>query len=285
MKRAISICVILISICGLISGCQRQNNENNPMADNRIIGFGDDFSKIPVINLENEQEYLNTSQKYRLIFVFDPLCGTCKRQLEVITYFKSFYEPFLDVSILWEDQVIETSILEQYDVPENINYLLGMNSISISTPTALIVGKDNRVLFVSSDMDKIAMKINRLDGISMETVRKNVCNFFFEKCKSKKDIMIYFALQGCHDCEMADEVIDNDIEEKYLITKIYDSEAYGEEEYVDLDNIYRSIFDIDWYPSFLLIDKNNNYKFVGKTDIRELKATLMSEKKNGISAE
>lgn len=273
MKRIFSVIICIILLCICVIGCQKQSYEKS---EKIIVGYGDDFSEIPLFNMENKEEYLKSSQKYRLVFVMDPLCGACKKQLQTINSFRMFYEPYLDVSIIWENNVIEDSILEQYDIPKDINYLLGIDKISITTPTVLIIGKDNKVCFESVDMESIALKLNTLEGVSIEAVRGNVCNYFNKINSTDKKSLVYFALQGCSDCEKADKIIDKDIEEKYDVMKIYDSDAYGEEEYVDIDNIYQAIFNIDWYPSFLILEGGNEYQFVGKTDVQKLKDILLN---------
>lgn len=105
------ICVAVLCICCI--GCQKQNVEKS---EKIIVEYGDDFSQIPLLNMENKEENLRSSQKYRLVFVMDPLCGACKNQLQIINSFRLFYEPYLEVSIVWENNVIEESILEQYDI-------------------------------------------------------------------------------------------------------------------------------------------------------------------------
>lgn len=273
MKRTFSLIICIILLCICVVGCQKQSYEKR---EKIIVGYGDDFSEIPLFNVENKEEYLKSSKKYRLVFVMDPLCGACKKQLQIINNFRIFYEPYLDVSIVWENSVVEDGILEQYNIPKYINYLLGIDGISITTPTVLIVGKDNKVCFESADMESIALKLNTLEGVSIEMVRRNVCNYFNKINPTDKRSLIYFALQGCSDCEKADKIIDKDIEEKYDVMKIYDNASYGEEEYVDIDNIYQAIFNIDWYPSFLILEGDNEYQLVGKTDVQKLKNTLLN---------
>lgn len=279
MKKFINIVCIVLMFCIICAGC-KSGGDIGRESKEKAIKYGDDFSKIQLLNVNNEEEYLTANEKFRLVFVMSSACGTCKRQLETVEKFEKFYSQYLDISIVWEDKIVDKNILEQNKIAEDKNYKLVLDRISTMTPTVLIVGLDNKVIFVSTEMDNIADKLNQLDGVSIEAVRINVCKYFQEKNKTSKQELVYFALKGCQDCDAADSVIDEDSElnEKYAITKIYDSSSYGEAEEVDIDNIYLSIFDIDWYPSFLIIDKENGYKLIGETDVRQLKNVLMNDK-------
>ncbi|MBO1721087.1 TlpA family protein disulfide reductase [Extibacter sp. GGCC_0201] len=278
MKRVISIICIVLMFSLTCAGC-KSGGDIRQESKELIIKYGDDFSKIRLLDANNEEEYLTAKDKFRLVFVMSSACGTCKRQLETVEKFEKFYSQYLDVSIVWEDKIADESILKQNKIEEDSNYKLGIDRISTMTPTALIVNPDNKVIFVSTEMENIADKLNQLDGVSKETVRNNVCQYFQEKNKTSKQELIYFALKGCQDCDAADNVIFNDDElmKKYEITKIFDSGSYGEEEEVDIDNIYLSIFDIDWYPSFLLIDKESGHKLIGETGVQQLKSILMND--------
>ena len=94
---------------------------------------------------------------------------------------------------------------------------------------------------------------------------------------SKTD-MIYFAMEGCKDCEAANQIIDEDITTIYNIEKIYTENDYGSEQFVDLNDIFATLYDISWYPSFLIIEDNQNYRIVGETPIDKLKEALLNPK-------
>ena len=53
---------------------------------------------------------------------------------------------------------------------------------------------------------------------------------------------------------------------------------YGSEQFVDLNDIFATLYDISWYPSFLIIEDNQNYRIVGETPIDKLKEALLNPK-------
>lgn len=57
---------------------------------------------------------------------------------------------------------------------------------------------------------------------------------------------------------------------------IYTRESYGQKEMVDIGGIFMNLYQIEWYPSFLIID-NNDYKFISKMSSRELLECLNKE--------
>ncbi len=276
MKKASCIFMLAACLVILVCGCHYEGENKEDSKTEQILAFGDDFSQVKLFDGNGEEAQLQESSKYKLVFVVDSLCGTCRKQLEVVERLQEFYEPYLSVSVVWEEKMLDENALKKYNIPKNINYVLKANKIVTSTPTAFILDEDNKICFVSTNMDNVVRKLNDLEEVDIGVVRERVCRYFSKQNETSKDTLVYFALQGCGDCEKADMIIDRDVKEKYNMIKIYDSGAYGEEEYVDLDNIYQSIFEIEWYPSFLLINKDGKYTFVGETKNEELKNILLN---------
>lgn len=90
----------------------------------------------------------------------------------------------------------------------------------------------------------------------------------------KKPSLIYFAMEGCPDCESAMEILTkNSILDHYNIQTIYTKDSYGEKEFVDSGDFFMSIYGIDWYPSFLIL-KENEHIFIGQKTEQELVGIL-----------
>ncbi len=54
-----------------------------------------------------------------------------------------------------------------------------------------------------------------------------------------------------------------EVREKFQRVDLYTEDSFGEEELIDADQILRTIFDVDWYPSFELVSGANT-KMLGE---------------------
>ena len=154
------------------------------------------------------------------------------------------------------------------------------NKTLSESPSAYIINSKGNIVFTTSDMKKIMEKIIKMEDINVQEIVLNSNNYLkdmIQEDNSKTD-MIYFAMEGCKDCEAANQIIDEDITTIYNIEKIYTENDYGSEQFVDLNDIFATLYDISWYPSFLIIEDNQNYRIVGETPIDKLKEALLNPK-------
>ena len=70
-------------------------------------------------------------------------------------------------------------------------------------------------------------------------------------------------------------MIDEEVYDRFEIEKLYEEAAYGSEELVDINSLFAQIYNIDWYPSFLILDENE--KIIGNTPVDKLKEVMLSE--------
>ena len=140
-----------------------------------------------------------------------------------------------------------------------------------------ILDSKNEILMVTDSTEKLIKKIFSFTDIPKEEIINSSNNYLVNKVNAYRDkeILIYFAMSGCPDCEEADKMIaDNNITEEYNMITLYTEQSYGEEEYVDISKLFSTIYDVEWYPSFLII-KPDGYQFIGKELLGNVKEILL----------
>ena len=82
-------------------------------------------------------------------------------------------------------------------------------------------------------------------------------------------------MDGCPDCEAATPVVESKtIIDKYQIQIIYKYDDV-KNEIKDKDQLFKLIYGIEWYPSFVILD-NESYYVIGETPINELEKRLLN---------
>lgn len=285
MKKIIYICISILLIAVIGFYCFL-NNKNKTSKENLIyLDYGSSFSDVKVSNDQDKKmTFPKTQKKYQVVFYLDTRCKTCKDQLEVIRRLNKILENNdIEVKILWKDS-IKLSLLEKYNIPAGINYVLDGSDIDAGTPTIYILDNNNNIIYNTIETDKIMKKIMNLDGISQEQLKKESNEFFKEESKKlnnydeNKELLVYFSLKGCSDCEKADSIINKKtMQQKYNIFKISSSDNNTEEsgETIDNGNLFSYIYQLEWYPSFLKV-KSDGSKFVGETKFEDLENVLLN---------
>lgn len=93
---------------------------------------------------------------------------------------------------------------------------------------------------------------------------------------SDKLNLIYFCMTGCPDCVAAETVLNSEsIKDVFEISTIYSKNEIDDKKYIDKYNMFLDIYGIDWYPSFLVLDKNGGYELIGKTTVENLQDVLL----------
>lgn len=241
------------------------------------------FQRLKFLTLKMKKwHFQKLKKKYQVVFYLDTRCKTCKDQLEVVRRLNKILENNdIEVRVLWKDS-IKVPLIEKYNIPVGINYVLDSSDIYAGTPTIYMLDNSNNIIYNTIETDKIMKKVISLDGISQEQVKKESNKFFKEESKKiadydqNKDLMVYFSLKGCSDCEKADSIINKkNIQQKYNILKISSSDNITEDngEFIDNGNLFSYVYELEWSPSFLKI-KSNEYKFIGETKFEDLENVL-----------
>lgn len=240
------------------------------------MSYGDKWEP-ELLTSDNQKVQIQGNGKYRLIYYLDRYCSSCLDILPSVSQTGDVLEcNVFDYCIVWEDK-IPLNLLEKYKIPKSKCYSTGGKyRLSPETPTIFLVDDKDKVIFKSSDLN---LAIEKLLSITMpdysKTIRENANNilslYFTE---SNKEKLVYFTMNGCPDCQEADQIIANDeIMEKYEILRVYRStDDHGL--LIDHYSLLQQVYDIKWYPSFVLIDKD---KIIGQTPLSDLKQVLLGE--------
>lgn len=84
-------------------------------------------------------------------------------------------------------------------------------------------------------------------------------------------------MTGCSDCSAADRVLETkQVKNNFNITKLYYKNEVNDKEYIDYHDMFLNVFNIEWYPSFLILKSDNSYQFIGETSVENLQDVLMN---------
>lgn len=250
------------------------------------LNYGDSFSQVNALNSENQNmNFPKTEKKYQVVYYLDTRCKTCIDQLEIIRRLSSVLKKSdIELKILWKDK-IKPQLINQYNLPLDINYYISNNSkLDTGTPTIYILDSKNTIIYSTIETNKIIKKIISLDGIALNQIKSDAVHFIqneadqFIDLDSNKPLLVYFSLEGCSDCEKANSIIaKKSIQTHYNIfeitTKDYNTE--DSDEFVDFENLFMYIFEIDWYPSFLKVKLEDKYEFIGETKLEDLETKIL----------
>lgn len=281
-KRKTRMLFFLIVICLIIfvGGyfCGRYTAVKDIKKGKVLLSYGDDINKMDINRFdETKATLLPGDAKYLLVIYLDSKCGSCYKQLEIFERYEKLLKNQMEVALLWGNGMPNQNY-EKYRIKESDVFYLDGNKTLSESPSAYIIDSKGSIVFTTSDMKKVLEKIIKMEDIDVSEILFNSNNYLknlIQEDNSKID-MIYFAMEGCKDCEAADQIIDKDITNTYNIEKIYTENDYGSEQFVDLNDIFATLYDISWYPSFLIIENNQNYTIVGETPIDKLKEALLN---------
>lgn len=89
-------------------------------------------------------------------------------------------------------------------------------------------------------------------------------------------MLIYFYMPGCSDCDAASKLFEsNNVSDDYEIIYIYKYDSENGDYNIDKDKLFGLVYDINWYPSFIMIDKGS-YREIGETPVENLYLSYIS---------
>ena len=100
---------------------------------------------------------------------------------------------------------------------------------------------------------------------------------FLRGASNRKKTVVYFSMRGCEDCRAADNILDNDLEilDIYDINRIYDApDLLDQSTLVDDFKIFSRVYEIDWYPTFLIFD-NAVTEIIRQVPLTQLKEWIL----------
>lgn len=249
-----------------------------------ILEYGDSFKEVKILDTrENSVNLEENMKEYTFVFYVDKNCRACLNSLETISQINKIYsDKYANVVILWENE-IELNYAKKKGIPIENNYKLDKAYINTVTPTCYILDSNLNIIFCGVGIEDMIKKIKQLD-IPMDEIHNAVNRNIIEPIiqaenKENKKVLVYFSMIGCPDCEAAEKVINSsDIQKKYNIVTLYrdrENVPMEKQSKIDHSNLLSKLYDIVWYPSFLVIDEDDQYKQIGETSIAELKKQLL----------
>lgn len=209
-------------------------------------------------------------------------CESCIEKFPVVERLTEIMQgENIEIDILWRQEPKKT-LVDTLDISKDKQYRTGSIKVLNEYPTYFITDEENSVQMISDDIDKIVKKMLSLDEIEKNAIIKET-NIYLKKLigqnDKQKQKLVYFAMDGCPDCQNVEKLLnDNSIASKYDMITIYTVDSKGEKECVDEGEVLKNIYDIDWYPSFLILD-GDKYEFIGQ----ESDEKLLEKLKDGIT--
>lgn len=282
--RVISGALVIFALCiisfylGNRLNSTGLNKKNEKIAEKMYyLEYGDNFSELDLQSYDGEQGSLSeTSEKYQLVFYLDTRCSTCINQLVAIKHLESIFKgDLVEVKVVWSgDYKIEN--IEKVGLQKENNFYLKGGKINSATPTCYILDGSNKIIFETQEVSKALEKIIQSNEVNKDVVIEKCNKYFVDIFKENKPIMVSFLMDGCKDCENAEPIVQKEIiQEKYNIYDVYTEDSYGSKEVVDVGNVFLTVYGLDWYPSFLVIN-DIGYKIIGNTSIENLEDAILN---------
>lgn len=267
MKKKIVSIMILITIVGIATYAFINQITNKPEKVNVInhqLKYGMEFPVDDLYDPVTEQMY-NDNMKNKLIFLVSSECKGCMSDLEIIKMISHIYEDeSLDILIVWSE-IYNNDFITRHGLTAIKNYsYIGNNIIASQTPFYFLVGADNNIIFADNQMELLMEKLYDMP-IDIQHVMSRTNEYLVNKYgNSDAPLLVYFTMEGCGDCELADQmIIDKGINDMYDVQRIFSYRTQNTDLEVDKYKILMKIYNISWYPSFLIVN-DDEYHFYGE---------------------
>lgn len=284
MKKKIvtGLCLWLVGcLCGLmlarIHYAEKESEVN--LKKSVLIEYGNTF---PIERLslleENKTQKVKKLEKHSIYLYIDPYCDSCIEKISIIERLYNILEGDIEINILW-NQKPKTEISDKVNIPETNQYIADQIELLNEYPLYFITDSDGKVVMITDEENKLLKKISGICGEKELISKTNAyLQTLAEDRSLDKQMLVYFSMEGCPDCQNIEHVLEEiNAKEKYDMITVYTDESYGSEPYVDIGKIFLTIYDIDWYPSFLILSEDQ-YKFVGN----EIETELIEILQNGL---
>ena len=247
------------------------------------LRYGDSFNTIPVVNADGNEAAFKYGEHNTVLFYLSPSCSSCGDALRFVGRLQSvFGEDNLQVLLLWSDSM-PVSLIEEYGIASENCFSINNNiAINTPTPTAYLLDSQGSIIYYNSDikicMEKLYMQVVE-EGLE-EQLRINANRYlmeYFGITDFEKQQIVYFCMDGCPDCAAADDILANDDGKDkrslhYLYTYNDTDPSHERDEYA----LLKLVYGVEWYPSFLVLQSEEEYRIIGEVPIE----TLIQELRN-----
>lgn len=245
------------------------------------VDYNDDFPNVSIYSHDGKEVNLaNIKKEYKFVFYLSSSCSGCLYKLpeikQILDVFSSEQTQFM---LVWEDK-IPLKKVNRYKIDINDNYSLNNKvSLSGSKPTVFLIDKQNKITFISYEFETLINKLftmskkEELVKRGVDTLQKDLKLNFNDSNGAQQKKLVFFSTEGCESCKIYyKKVFDLAKEKNMQIFKYSDLEQNDGETYTDYENIYKRVFDISSYPTYMLIDSDGHFnKF---TEFIEVDAAL-----------
>lgn len=282
MKKRILILSLLLVLMTSCAYAPTHKDSTTDLYDSALMNFdfGDEFIGFEIQTMDKKTiETIPTHSQNKLIIYLSEGCSTCIEVLRSLNRLENiFLSDQFDYLICWENQ-IPVNLVEKYEVEKDKNVSLkGETRLSSISPTFFLLNEDNIVDFSTSDFQIMIDKLFSDEILTKNQLQENANKYILDKLANSDETsnLIFFSMEGCPDCMEVEPIISsNIIQNIYDVTTIYRSNDPKDGRLLDNYNIFRHVYDIEWYPSFLILDGIEDYYFIGETSIENLENLLL----------
>lgn len=266
-----AVAILILNPYNISEGIIRKASASSQL----FIEHGDNFSGFELTAYDGTAIQELSKGKITVVTYISDSCSSC---MDVLADFNRFSEVFgntINYSIVWTDS-IPRSLIEKYKIDTAINYALSSKvRLSTSTPTFYILDENNQVLFRDVDRINLIKKLIELNAVDGDTLRDNATKYIAREYYGINNVeelnnkLVYFYMPGCPDCAKADELFKATPLSEFDFLYIYKYDSVGDDLIIDKDKLFVSVYEITWYPSFL-VAKNGNIKIIGEMPAEQI---------------
>lgn len=285
MVLVLAIVVIAMTVeYWFLTGREKKEEQTGSNVDYQKISvrYGDSIEQIPVRQADSQQmTTLPYGREVTLVVYLSEACKTCVDSLADYERISGILgQENISYLFLFSDR-IPASIAGQYGVSLDQCYTVDDSvELALSTPTWIYLNSDGTIEMIHSDDELVLEKVLKSGFVTDGQLWENAQNYLMEHYADTDDgrpTLFYFSMQGCMDCAAADEVIrEKNLEEQFEIIRIYTEDAEEQDLITDRMQLFRQVFDINWYPSFLLVREDGSDLIV-EYRLEELQDRLLRE--------
>lgn len=233
--------------------------DNNIDYQRMSVRYGDMVDQIPVRRAGGKEITVLPCERTVTLVVY--LSEACKSCVDLLAEYERVFgilgKENISYVFLFSDRVPVT-IVEQYGISMDQCYTVDHSvELALSTPTWIYINSDGMIEMLHSDGELVLEKIMKSGYITKEQLQENAQNYLMENYSDKNDerpVLFYFSMKGCKDCAAADEMItEQEFEDQFQIVRIYTEQDSGDGLISDQFQLFRRTYDLNWYPSFLLV--------------------------------
>ncbi len=268
-----SLVVMFVAVCIFLYQWRQTSSGRNLIN----LEYGDSFEAVSLYDEGDTISALPLSNDGTVVFYLSSYCGTCIDSLQQYKAIREIWKDKISTCIIWQDD-IPTNLVKTNDIPLAENYSLHQKvTLSPNKPTFYLI-EGGKISFLTYDLKILEQKLLENDYMPKDSIRNNAFQYIAETLgiSDTGQTLVYFCMDGCQDCEHADELISqHEIAQHYEIKKIYRSDTDMDGVFIDENDLLSTIFDVTWYPSFLICRSGEPYQIVGKVSDQKLLGILL----------